>query len=517
MKKIITSFIAILLILGTFNIVKAADSISLSGPSTAKVGDTVTITIKSNGLTGNVILSAKNATLSVSEIWVEKDSNTFTATITGTPVTISASGELSNSNYDDAKYNANPITITATEPTPSTPDSGSDSNAGSSSGSNTGSNNNTGSSGSSGGSSSTETRYPTETKPQTTKTEQPKSSNNYLSGLSVGTGTLTPEFYRETYEYTVEFDDTVNLYDLKEIEVSATTEDDRATVEGAGTIQLNDGENNITLTVKAENGSERTYTVKVVKPMPVEQSDLRLKTLVLNGINTNGEYQTINIEFNPETFEYNVTVPNDITALSINPTTENEDILIETTGGDNLNEGNNRIIIMLTSPSDENVKTTYTINVERQAALVEKEQGLTKEQIGIIIIASVVGVILLIVIIVAIVKHHKKKKGFDYDEEDDDEMPFINNEEGEDVEDPYPSKILTNEDDNEDTNNNVLDDKDNNKDTDEDLKLKTTYDEENTVSDDIKDKSSRWDDFVKGYDEEDEPKAKKKKHGKRFL
>lgn len=374
-----------------------------------------------------------------------------------------------------------------------------------------------------------ETRYPTETKPQTTKTEQTKSSNNYLSGLTVGTGTLSPEFYRETYEYTVEFDDTVNLYDLKEIEISATAEDERATVEGAGTIQLNDGENSITLTVKAENGSERTYTVKVVKPMPVEQSALRLKTLVLNGININGEYQTINIEFNPETFDYEITVPNEITALSINPTTENEDILIETTGGESLNEGSNKIIIMLTSPSDETVKTTYTLNVERQAALVTNEQGLTKEQIGIIIIASVVGVILLIVIIVAIVKHHKKKKGFDYDDDEDDgEMHFIDNEEGEDVEDyddvedPYPSKIITSEEkDNsikESANNDALNEIESNKNVNEELKLKTTYDEENIVSEDTIDRKSKWDDFVKGYDEEDEePKTNKKKHGKRFL
>ena len=319
------------------------------------------------------------------------------------------------------------------------------------------------------------------------------------------------------------------MYDLKEIEISATAEDERATVEGAGTIQLNDGENSITLTVKAENGSERTYTVKVVKPMPVEQSALRLKTLVLNGININGEYQTINIEFNPETFDYEITVPNEITALSINPTTENEDILIETTGGESLNEGSNKIIIMLTSPSDETVKTTYTLNVERQAALVTNEQGLTKEQIGIIIIASVVGVILLIVIIVAIVKHHKKKKGFDYDDDEDDgEMHFINNEEGEDVEDyndvedPYPSKIITSEEkDNsiqESANNDALNEIESNKNVNEELKLKTTYDEENIVSEDTIDRKSKWDDFVKGYYEEDEePKTNKKKHGKRFL
>ena len=150
------------------------------------------------------------------------------------------------------------------------------------------------------------------------------------------------------------------MYDLKEIEISATAEDDRATVEGAGTIQLQEGENNITLTVKAENGSARTYNIKVVKPMAVDQSSLRLKTLVLNGINASGEYQTINLEFNPETFEYNITVPNDITSISVNPTTENEDIIIESNGGENLNEGENKIIIILTSPSDDTIKTTYT-------------------------------------------------------------------------------------------------------------------------------------------------------------
>jgi len=40
--------------------------------------------------------------------------------------------------------------------------------------------------------------------------EKPKSSNNYLSSMSiVGGGKLSPEFYRETYEYTVEFDEDV--------------------------------------------------------------------------------------------------------------------------------------------------------------------------------------------------------------------------------------------------------------------------------------------------------------------
>lgn len=531
-SKYISTILLALIMIMSININKTyAASATLSASSTnVTVGTTVTLTATVTAGAWNVTISGNgvnqqsvghtdtvgNKTTTVSATFNPKSAGTYTFNLTG---------DMTDFSEENARNVSDSITITATEPT--TPDNGSESNTGSSS--NNDSNSNTGSSGNSGGSSSTETRYPTETKPQTTKTEQTKSSNNYLSGLTVGTGTLSPEFYRETYEYTVEFDDTVNLYDLKEIEISATAEDERATVEGAGTIKLNDGENSITLTVKAENGSERTYTVKVVKPMPVEQSALRLKTLVLNGININGEYQTINIEFNPETFDYEITVPNEITALSINPTTENEDILIETTGGESLNEGSNKIIIMLTSPSDETVKTTYTLNVERQAALVTNEQGLTKEQIGIIIIASVVGVILLIVIIVAIVKHHKKKKGFDYDDDEDDgEMHFINNEEGEDVEDyndvedPYPSKIITSEEkDNsikESANNDALNEIESNKNVNEELKLKTTYDEENIVSEDTIDRKSKWDDFVKGYDEEDEePKTNKKKHGKRFL
>lgn len=384
-----------------------------------------------------------------------------------------------------------------------------------------------------------EAKYPSETKPTETKNEEPKSSNNYLKNITAGTGKLSPEFYRETFEYTVEFDDTVNLYNLKEIEISATAEDERATIEGAGTIQLQEGENNITLTVKAENGSARTYTIKVVKPEAVEQSSLRLKTLVLNGINTNGEYQTINLDFDPETFEYNITVPNTITSISVNPTTENEDIIIESNGGENLNEGNNRIIIMLTSPSDDSMKTTYTINVERQAALITTEEhGLNNKQLGIIIIAGVVGIILLIVIITAIVKHRKKKKGFGFDDdEEDNEMHFINNEEGEDVKDydeiesPYPEKIVTSgiKDDEEDksvSNENKKDEEEKlnyndakeNKNEDEDLKFKTTYEDVNIDSESNNHTKSKWDDFVDGYDDEEESKkTKKKNRGRRFL
>ena len=540
-KKILFAFImtAILMICLKVSEVNAASYSITASQSTVTVGTTVTLTASVNAgswnlkITGNGISQPLLGETTTTSNTSASASASFTPTEPGT-YTFYLTGDVTDYETEVTETGiSKSVTITVNPVPEQEPDEEQPSES-----ENQNQNDNV----------PNESNVPTET-PSTPTPTVTKSSNNYLSGITIGTGTLSPEFYRETFEYTVEFDDTVNLYDLKEIEISATAEDNRATVEGAGTIQLNDGENNITLTVTAENGTARTYTIKVVKPMPVEQSALRLQTLVLNGINTNGEYQTINIEFDPETFDYDITVPNEITAISINPTTENEDIIIEATGGESLNEGDNRIIIILTSPSDETIKTTYTINVERQAALVTEEQGLTKEQLSIMIIASVVGVILLIVIIVAIVKHVRKKKRFDYDDEDEDvEMPLINNEEGEDVgdyddiEDPYPSKIVTSGEENKDEavaqeqeegnqeelkETNTLDsteksDDDNNKwfgkkDKDDELKFKTTYDEENTVSDDTNERKSKWDDFVDGYDDDDEAKAKKKKHGKRFL
>lgn len=540
-KKILFAFImtAILMICLKVSEVNAASYSITASQSTVTVGTTVTLTASVNAgswnlkITGNGISQPLLGETTTTSNTSASASASFTPTEPGT-YTFYLTGDVTDYETEVTETGiSKSVTITVNPVPEQEPDEEQPSES-----ENQNQNDNV----------PNESNVPTET-PSTPTPTVTKSSNNYLSGITIGTGTLSPEFYRETFEYIVEFDDTVNLYDLKEIEISATAEDNRATVEGAGTIQLNDGENNITLTVTAENGTARTYTIKVVKPMPVEQSALRLQTLVLNGINTNGEYQTINIEFDPETFDYDITVPNEITAISINPTTENEDIIIEATGGESLNEGDNRIIIILTSPSDETIKTTYTINVERQAALVTEEQGLTKEQLGIMIIASVVGVILLVVIIVAIVKHVRKKKRFDYDDEDEDvEMPLINNEEGEDVgdyddiEDPYPSKIVTSGEVNKEEavvpkqeegnqkelkETNTLDsteksDDDNNKwfgkkDKDDELKFKTTYDEENTVSDDTNERKSKWDDFVDGYDDDDEAKAKKKKHGKRFL
>ena len=488
MKKILSVFTIILIILSGCKAFAADYSFNISGPKEASNGETVTINITGNGLTGKVLLSAKNATLNSTQVWVEKNTVSVTAKITGFPASITASPSgLSDNDYNDVTIDSKTLTINEKK------DSGNNSSGGSDTGGS-----NTGGSGNSGSQDKPdESNVPSESNNNKPKQEVTKSSNNSLKELSIGTGKLTPEFSRDTYEYSVEFDDTVNLYDLSEIEVSATAEDEKASVSGTGKIQLTEGENNISINVTAENGAVRTYTIKVNKPQKVEQSALRLKTLVLNGINKNGEYQTINFDLDPETFEYNLTVPNEITAISINPTTENEDIIIETNGSDSLNEGKNKIVIILTSPSDNTITTTYTLNIERQAAIVENNDSISKEQIIYMAIAGGIVLIILIIIIVAIIKHKKKKQLFDYDEEEEEDIPFASNETIKDFE------------------NNTLSEEKTIEPLEEEKELKTT--------EDVTPSKLKWADFCEAYEDEEEkedkPKKEKKKNkgGKRFL
>lgn len=506
MKRIFGGLVVLLVVLfTTVNFSKAASyTFNLTGPTEASKGQSVTLTVVADGLTGRVDLTATNATLNSNSVWVDKNNATVTATITGFPAKITATPyQLSDSEYNDADVSAKTITITEKKNDNNEENSSGSSGGSSSSGNNSGSQDRP-----------NESNVPTETtKP---KTETEKSSNNYLSGITLSTGTLSPEFYRETFEYTVEFDDTVNLYELTEMEITAQAEDSRASIQGAGTVTLNEGENSFSINVTAENGAVRRYTIKVNKPAPIEQSSLRLKTLILNGINTNGEYQTIDFTLEPEVFEYNLTVPNNISSVSINPTTENEDIIIETNGETTLKEGENKIVIILTSPSDETITTTYTLNIERQAAIVE-EQGLTQEQIGMIIIGGIVGVILLIIIIVLIVKHRRKKKVYDYDEYDDEyNNAQLENNEEDDIIDPYPQTIKTRENEEEPISekNESIEKHEETMGSNVALKTENEVEENKTAK-------LKWDDFCDTYDEEEENESKKvkdkKKGGKRFM
>ena len=81
-----------------------------------------------------------------------------------------------------------------------------------------------------------------------------KSSDNYLSNIILSEGTLN--FDPEQNEYKLEVP-----YQVKEVNVQGVLSDGRSTLVGDGLKELQYGNNNIILSVVAENGDKREYAV----------------------------------------------------------------------------------------------------------------------------------------------------------------------------------------------------------------------------------------------------------------
>lgn len=84
------------------------------------------------------------------------------------------------------------------------------------------------------------------------------SSNANLSGLKVSAGSLSPSFSPSRTSYTVNVGEDVSV-----CTISATPQDSAATVSVGGSKNLSMGKNVRTVTVTAENGATKTYTVTI--------------------------------------------------------------------------------------------------------------------------------------------------------------------------------------------------------------------------------------------------------------
>ena len=92
-------------------------------------------------------------------------------------------------------------------------------------------------------------------------TNEEKSNNNKLATLNIDDVELN--FDAEITEYQVEVD-----YNTPIIKISATAEEDTATIFGTGEKALKVGENNYTITVTAEDGSQKEYNIIITRLMP---------------------------------------------------------------------------------------------------------------------------------------------------------------------------------------------------------------------------------------------------------
>ena len=82
------------------------------------------------------------------------------------------------------------------------------------------------------------------------------SKNNNLKSLSIDGLKLSPSFNKNTTKYTAEASSNTTKINIK-----ASVEDSRSRLSGTGSKSVVEGENKFNITVTAENGSSKTYTI----------------------------------------------------------------------------------------------------------------------------------------------------------------------------------------------------------------------------------------------------------------
>ena len=126
-----------------------------------------------------------------------------------------------------------------------------------------------------------------------------------------------------------------------------------ATIRVNGAVVSGYDESNMTV-----SSASRTVTLKTQAEIEASySSDAYLKSLSV------GDY-TLSPEFDKETYEYNVEVPNDVERVTINATKNDYNASVAGTGEKELQEGNNKFEITVTAQKGNSLK--YVVNVERK-------------------------------------------------------------------------------------------------------------------------------------------------------
>ena len=334
-KKILILIIITVFLISLNSIVYSAGNYSVTASSKSLApGKTATLTIKTTNAEGKFNITSSNpgvVTVGKSSVWVSSSENITltakaagTATITVTPVDVS-----------DTEYNKitspKSVIITVGANNPTTPNQ--------------------------------PTNPTTPSQPNTTK-----SGDATLKSITIGGKTFSGSSLKNTISYTVESS-------VNSIKISAVKNHSKATVSGTGTKSLVAGQTNkFQIKVKAENGTEKTYNVNIIRladdttvpniideqapisDVPITQETKpQLTSLIIKDVE-------LNPEFNPEIYSYTTNVKN-MKELEIDATANIPEAKIDIEGATELKEGDNVIKITVTLGEESSV---YIIDLKNE-------------------------------------------------------------------------------------------------------------------------------------------------------
>ena len=336
MKKVIQRTILIFMVMSTLYITKvyAAGSFSISASKTTiNKGESVTIIIKGNNAYGQVEISATNANVSPSTVFLQNDTKTVTVTSTANE-DIKLTVAPGNGGLGDLEEN--PIT----EPQALTINV----NKASSETGNSSSNNSSGNGG--------------ETSESASKSKEARLSKLGIRPKEYDFSGFSKNSDKEDWN-AGEVPNSVN-----EIEVYAEAKSDKAKVTGKGKVALKEGNNTIKVTVTAEAGNTKTYSLTIKRRTADEEnsqtqvsSDATLKKL---GIKPD-KYDFSG--FKKDKTQYSVQVPKDVEEIEIYAEATSSKAKVVGTGKAQLKTGKNNLVVQVAA--ENGTTQTYTIEVTR--------------------------------------------------------------------------------------------------------------------------------------------------------
>ena len=311
MKRIASSLSALLLtilLLIPFTASAASASASLSGPGTVRAGDTITLTFKLSG-SG---LSGASGTLSydgsqlqltgtkqkIAAPWaVEWSGNNMVAYDNNLSAPINGGKDLFTVSFK-VKDVAAGTKITVSYQDVKASDGSADAGIGT-------------------------VRY-------SATVGAPLSGDNALTSLTVSNATISPAFHANTTSYTAEVP-----FSVSKLEVEATAADGKAKVSVNSPTLKPDGTTNVTVTVTAENGAKKTYTIRVHRekdPNYVASGNNTLAGITVDGF-------LLSPGFRADVTEYVVWLPYETASVKISGKAADGRASVAVIGGDNLAAG----------------------------------------------------------------------------------------------------------------------------------------------------------------------------------
>ena len=200
------------------------------------------------------------------------------------------------------------------------------------------------------------------------------SGNADLGGLTISSGTLSPQFSSSDITYTASVDNSVT-----QVTVTPTASDSSATIavndnivpSGTGHIVtgLNVGTNTVTVIVTAQDSTTKTYIITLTRAAALSgNADLGGLTI------SSG---TLSPQFSSSDITYTASVDNSVTQVTVTPTASDSSATIAVNGNTvtsgtghivtGLNVGTNTVTVIVTA--QDSTTKTYTITLTRAAAL----------------------------------------------------------------------------------------------------------------------------------------------------